>query len=399
MRKNTRKLLAAALALAPCAKASPALAADLGPSDSLASVEVHAFASQGFILTNNNNSYLAADTTHGSFQFSELGVNLTKSLTDRFRVGLQLFAQDLGPTGNYNIKADWFYLDYRFNNWVGVRAGRVKIPFGLYNDSADIDSARVAVLLPQSVYPEENRNYLLAQTGGEVYGYANMHAAGALDYRAYGGTIFLDTTSTTPSPLQIQSFNVPYVVGGRLLWETPLEGLRVGASVQALRLDATIAPTAESPTARPVAANVQIPAVLAVGSAEYVAGDLLLAAEYSRWYISENSSNAAIFPASPTVTSERAYAMATYRASRWLQPGVYYSVMFPDVDQRSGRANVQHDVSTTLRFDLNAFWLVKAEAHYMIGTAGLDPTLNGGTPLSALQQSWGVFLLKTTAYF
>jgi len=174
LRKNTRNLLAAALALAPCAVALPALAADLGPSDSLASVEVYAFASQGFILTNNNNNYLAADTTHGSFQFSELGVNLTKSLTDRFRVGLQLFAQDLGPTGNYNIKADWFYLDYRFNNWLGVRAGRVKIPFGLYNDSADIDSARVAVLLPQSVYPEENRNYLLAQTGGEVYGYANM---------------------------------------------------------------------------------------------------------------------------------------------------------------------------------------------------------------------------------
>jgi hypothetical protein len=73
--------------------------------------------------------------------------------------------------------------------------------------------------------------------------------------------------------------------------------------------------------------------------------------------------------------------------------------MFPDVDDRSGRANYQHDVSTTLRFDINSFWLVKAEAHYMIGTAGLDPTLNNGTPLSALQQSWGVFLLKTTAYF
>jgi hypothetical protein len=403
MMGKTTKPLVAALVVAACLVTSPALAVDVGNGDSLASVEVHAFASQGFILTNNGNNYLATDTTRGSFQFSELGVNLTKNLTDRFRVGLQLFAQDLGPTGSYDIKADWFYLDYRFANWLGVRAGRVKIPFGLYNDSADIDSARVAVLLPQSVYPEENRNYLLAQTGGEVYGYAGMGAAGALDYRAYAGTIFLDTTtSTAGSPFAISNFNVPYVAGGRLLWETPLDGLRVGGSIQALELDATIAPTTPPTTGASTAAlsaNIQIPAVLSVASAEYVAGDLQLAAEYSRWFISENSSNAMLFPGSPTVTSERAYAMANYRASKWLQPGIYYSVMFPNVDDRSGRANVQHDVSTTLRFDINQYWLIKAETHYMIGTAGLDPTLNNNASLSTLQQAWGVFMLKTTAYF
>lgn len=400
---KTRKLLGAPLAVALCLVTPPALAADIGSEDSLASVEMHAFVSQGLILTHGNN-YLAADTTHGSFQFSELGVNLTKNLTDRFRVGLQLFAQDLGPTGNYDIKADWFYLDYRLANWLGVRAGRVKIPFGLYNDSADIDSARVAVLLPQSVYPEENRNFLLAQTGGELYGYARLHALGALDYRVYGGTIFLDTTTTSGSPYQVQNFNVPYLVGGRLLWETPLESLRIAGSVQALRLDATVLPitpmtNAGATRAPPISANIQIPAVLWVASAEYIAGDLLLAAEYSRWYVGQDSSNAMVFPGGPTVISERAYGMATYRASKWLQSAVYYSVMFPNVDDRSGREHMQHDVSTTLRFDINSFWLIKAEAHYMIGTAGLDATLNNQTPLSSLQKSWGVFLLKTTAYF
>jgi hypothetical protein len=398
---TTQNQAGSALALALCLVTSPVFAVDIGSEDSLASVEIHGFVSQGFIFTKDNN-YLAADTTHGSFQFSELGVNLTKNLTDRFRVGLQLFVQDLGPTGNYDVKADWFYLDYRLANWLGVRAGRVKIPFGLYNDSADIDSARVAVLLPQSVYPEENRNFLLAQTGGELYGYTRLGPVGALDYRVYGGTIFIDTTATSGSPYQVQNFNVPYLVGGRLVWETPLEGLRFAGSVQALRLDATVltsSMTTASTTPIPLSANIQIPAVLSVASAEYLAGDLLLAAEYSRWYVGQNTSNAMVFPGSPTVISERAYGMVTYRASKWLQPGVYYSVMFPNVDDRSGRQNMQHDVSTTLRFDINSFWLMKAEAHYMIGTAGLDTTLNNGTPLSALQQTWGVFLLKTTAYF
>jgi hypothetical protein len=194
------------------------------------------------------------------------------------------------------------------------------------------------------------------------------------------------------SPYQIESFNVPYVAGGRLLWETPLEGLRLGGSLQELRLDATV-------LAGPDSVGIQIPAVLSVGSIEYAAGDLVLAAEYSRWGVGLNSSDSKVFPTTSTTTSERAYAMATYRASRWLQPGVYYSLLFPDVDNRSGRENYQHDIATTLRFDISSHWLVKLEGHYMFGTAGLDPTLNDNTPLTQLAPAWSVLLVKTTAYF
>jgi hypothetical protein len=74
-------------------------------------------------------------------------------------------------------------------------------------------------------------------------------------------------------------------------------------------------------------------------------------------------------------------------------------VYFPDVDHREGRAGRQHDVAATLRFDINPYWLAKVEGHYMAGTAGLSSTLNGGVPLSQLERSWAVFLVKTTVYF
>ena len=61
--------------------------------------------------------------------------------------------------------------------------------------------------------------------------------------------------------------------------------------------------------------------------------------------------------------------------------------------------DMQHDLAGTLRFDVNSHWLVKLEAHYMHGTAGLDPTLNGGMPLDKLTRDWALFLAKTTAYF
>ncbi len=367
-----------------------ASAVDLGGDDAPWSVEAHAFVSQGFFVTTENN-YLANNSTRGSFQLSEAGVNFTKQVTEKLRVGLQLYASDIGTTGNFNAQLDWFYLDYRYADWLGLRAGRVKIPFGLYNEVNDVDSGRVPILLPQSIYPVQNVKFLLAQTGGEIYGYLRSRAAGALEYRVYDGTIFLDTTTQPGSPYQVASLTVPYLVGGRLMWETPLEGLRLGGSVQALRLNtAIIAGTQQS--------ELDIPATLAIGSVEYAAHDWLLAAEYSRWYVTVDTNNPALAPPGTTV-SERGYAMASYRVTPWFQPGAYYALLFPNVNDRNGRANFQHDFTGTLRFDVNAHWLVKLEGHYMLGTADLTSSLNDNLPLGSLAESWGVFLVKTTAYF
>ena len=369
---------------------SVASAADaLAPGEGMA-LEAHGFVGQGAIKSTGNN-YLV-DSKRGSLEFSDIGINFTAQLTERLRVGMQFFARKLGAVGNFNAKTDWFYLDYHWKDWLGVRAGRVKLPFGLYNDTSDIDSARVPILLPGSIYPVNDRDFLLAQTGFELYGYARLGAGGALEYRLYAGTIFVPVTSSPPG-LVLQNLNVPYVTGGRLMWEAPVEGLRLGGSLQALRLDYDVlVPTTGG------MATVRIPVVLAVGSVEYAASDLLLAAEYSRWFASASSSDPTVYPNINELTNERAYLLAAYRVARWLSPGAYYSVLFADVNQRSGRENRLHDVAATLRFDVNAHWIVKIEGHFLDGTSGLDPALNGAMP-AMLTRRWALFLLKTTAYF
>jgi hypothetical protein len=382
------------------------------------SIEVHAFVSQGFIKTTSNN-YLAEDSTHGSFEFSEVGINFSKQLTDRMRVGMQLFTHDLGPLGNYRTRFDWFYLDYRFWDFLGVRAGRTKLPFGLYNESSDVDAARVPVLLPQSVYPVSNRDFLLALTGGEAYGILPLAGAGGLEYRLYGGAVFYDTADATST---LNNVRGPYIFGARLMWQTPLEGLQLGASAQRLRLDGDAGFSSEQIAQLQMAGQLpsdfsgtlkfQIPATLSVASIEYSAHDLLLASEYSRWWVSLNSTVPSF--SVPETVSERFYLMAAYHVTPWFTPGAYYSLMFGNVDDRKGssppygtppgtpslgRGAYQHDLALSLRYDLNAFWLLKLEGHYMHGTAGLGSALNGNQPLSSLTEDWGVFLVKTTAYF
>ena len=385
------------------AVAGGARAAELKPDDTLLLPELHGFVGQGYFVTTGNNYFdKSTFSNFGSFEMSEVGLNVTVQLTNRLRTGMQLFARDLGPIGDYRATLDWYYLDYKLKDWFGIRAGRVKLPFGLYNDSIDIDAARNSILPPQSLYPAADRDFLQAQTGVEVYGYHHLGGLGALDYRLYLGTVFIEPRQMSVV-YNVSRLEIPYVAGGRVLWETPLDGLRLGGSLQALRLDSTL----DVPLLA-TQFTVRVPAVFWVASAEYLMGDLLCAVEYSRWHLHSESSNISLL-ADMARVNERAYAKVSYQIAPWLQPGLSYSVFFPDMDHRAGRAAQQHDVSATLRFDILANWLVKLEAHYMVGTAALGPLLMSGpnprSPdndnrlLSELQPNWWLFLAKTTAHF
>jgi hypothetical protein len=376
----------------------------------LLSFEVHAFVSPGYIKTTSNN-YLAPNTSNGgSPEFSEIGINVTRSLTDELRFGLELYARVLGTTGSFDARFTWFFLDYHWRDWLGFRAGRVKLPFGLYNEVTNTDAAHTPVLLPQSIYDIHNREFLLAQTGAELYGLIRFGVVGDLEYRGYAGSILLTAPSTVfpiGPTVSLVSFNVPYIAGGRIVWNTPVDGLRGAFSLQTLRFDSKLqlAPAMLAmdeargivPAGFSGLFSYRVPAVLWVGSIEYTWHDLMFAAEYSRWYLRTQVSPA-VLPETFTI-QERLYGMVSYQLTHWLQPCIYYSLFYPDTTLRTGPAAYQHDLSITLRFDINAYWLFKMEAHYMHGTASVESSLNGNEPLSMLTSNWVVLLAKTTLYF
>jgi hypothetical protein len=379
-------------------------------------IAVHGFVSQGAFLSTAND-YLG-NSERGSAEFLEAAVNVTSGVTDRLRVGAQLFTQDVGPIGNYALVLDWAYLDYRWRDWLGLRAGRIKMPQGLHNEYVDIDAARVPILLPQSVYPITNREFQLAQTGASLYGTYGL-GSGGLDYQVFAGAMFIDpqtSSLTIIGPVELDSVDTRYVAGGQVLWRTPLAGLRLGGSYLHTNLEFRFH-TDQFTAAQLIMAGL-VPddfngnfelewrdINLTVASVEYSPGDWSLSAEYSRWIFREHTS----IPDAITVRdqdSERFYGMATYRLSNWLEAGGYYSVLFVDADDRDGSGErfteshraYQKDLSVTARFDVNDFWLWKLEAHYMDGTAGI---LLDEDPLDPdnLARHWGFFLVKTTVSF
>jgi hypothetical protein len=406
--RRLRSVVALGVALGAASARAQAQAQTQAAEDEpkTASLAFHAFVSQGALKSTNNN-YLVPKSNRGSADFTEVGANFTADLTDKLRVGAQVFAHDLGQLGNYTPTFDWYYLDYHFHDWLGLRAGRTKIPFGLYNDSADIDAARVSVLLPKAVYPIDHREYLLAQTGAELYGNRRLGPVGELEYRAYGGTLDLAPPAPPAAGITIHNLDVPYVYGGRLLWLTPLEGLTAAGSYQALRFDwdYQIAPEVAVPLQSvgllPAGFGgtlpIQFRVKLWVASLEYQVGNLALTTEYSRWIGRFHSDAPQLLP--PHVVNERYYGMLSYHVTPWFTPGAYYSVYFPNVEQRASRQNYQRDLAVSWRFDVSENWLFKLEGHWMNGTAALDSSLNDGKQLKDLDKNWALFLLKTTAYF
>jgi predicted porin len=193
------------------------------------------------------------------------------------------------------------------------------------------------------------------------------------------------------------------------MWLTPLDGLSLGGSLQLLRLDIKLRAD-DLTSAALIAAGLvpadfdgnvllRVPATLGVGSIEYSAHDLLLAAEFSRWRLTTEVRPKGAAGPDPHQTQTRWYVMASYRVTPWFTPGVYYSVMDLGQPEPQTRANYHQDAAVTFRYDLTANWIAKLEGHYMRGTGGLNPSLNSGRPLAELTRTWGVGLVKTTVFF
>lgn len=404
----------------PAAPPDPAPAADAVPTVDVApavatpvttrKVELHGFVSQGAFVSTDND-YIGV-SSRGSLELFEVGLNASTQITRDLRAGVQLFARDIGIYDEPLPRVDWAFLDYRWRRWLGVRAGIIKMPFGLYNEYADIDAARVSILMPQSIYPVRNRDALLAHRGFSVYGEYNLGAAGQVDYQGWLGTLSIPRSALTLSGATLDHVDTKYVTGGQAFWHPPIEGLRVGASYLRTSIDFHV-DLVDSTVSQLIMAGLvpadyngrlivsQRPTSFVIGSAEYARGPWLFAAEYHRGYKRQRTTLPTLIPTFEQ-DSEGFYGMATYQVAPKIQTGAYYSVNHLDADDRKGHdpkyaqnfQAYQRDLAATVRYDVNDHWLWKLEAHFIDGAADLGVAEN---PMPT--RYWGMFLIRTTVTF
>ncbi len=99
-------------------------------------------------------------------------------------MGIQFFARDFGDQGNNDVIIDWAFADYTWRDYLGFRFGKFKTVQGLYGQGRDIDILRPTVLLPQSVYNENMRDFIVGVEGAGLYGNIPSAASAASTTRS-----------------------------------------------------------------------------------------------------------------------------------------------------------------------------------------------------------------------
>jgi hypothetical protein len=328
-------------------------------------IQVHGYATQGFVYSTNNN-WDTTDSTDGSSAWTEAVVNLSARPEPRLRIGIQARYYLLGDYGNA-LTLDWAQADFKVNEKFGFRVGKVKTPTGLLNESQDIDPAQLWVLLPQSIYALASRNAILSHYGGVVYGAIPLaESFGRLEYRLYGGERKVASDDGSLVQFEVNGVQIPNGVSGvtfgaTLRWHTPLPGLFLGVTYGSERQSGELTDNGLEGTIKTSPFNVPY------FFGQYERKRIMVGGEYSRVDPHGAITLNGYSPFNSAEDRRSFYVMASYKLAQKLTSGIYYS---SSIDRQApvSSARYQKDWALSSRYDFNPYLYLKLEQHFIDGT-------------------------------
>lgn len=189
--------------------------------------QVHGYLSQGYALSTDHG--VLGIPTAGTTDWRRAAIQFRMMPNEQDQLVLQVRERRLGEAaisdlGDETISLDWAFAQRNLGNHQ-VRAGRMPIPRGIYNQIRDVGIINPFYRAPYNFYTEsfETIEGLQASTRAELgHGWSG-------DLAVYGGeTYYADVNPTDAS--QVLEIRTKRVFGGQLWLTTPLQGARVGAN-------------------------------------------------------------------------------------------------------------------------------------------------------------------------
>jgi hypothetical protein len=387
-----------------------------------------------------------------------LGVNVNFQAFDDLRLGVQLLSRDLGREGNNQIFVDWAFADYHWQDWLGARAGKIKMPLGLYNEYRDLDLARTSIFLPQGSYVESWRESFTALTGIGLYGSIDARVLGEFNYQVQAGVMNINKDSglnwTIEDELNadLTKYDMDPTYIFSTSWNTPLDGLKImtslfntkkiegkgnipdvavwrNRSIEAAQGVAVFAnanyglslpmPTTYDEAQAVFTATgidldlINAPMIQRISdvnatwfSGEYTWQDLVVAYETFRmkarlttlspgWGEDLDPGMEVLSDFDNTLGGY--YLSLGYQITEQLAAAGYHSEFYTDVNDYNYVPGRLIDTALSLRYDVTSNWIFKAELHKMDGTAVMyDADQNDPT---RMEKNWYLFAGKITYNF
>jgi hypothetical protein len=197
--------------------------------------QLHGFISQGIIDVDGSD--FVNDDGDLSTELTEVGLNFSYQLTNKFRLAGQVVYLDGGNRYAEGGRVDYALVDWSAftnENWqANVYLGRFKNNHWLYSSSRDIPFARPSIILPQSVYFDGFRDIAVGSDGiATKLSYSNDDY-GNFDWQlSYGKSPISDEQiQNVLSEFARGSGEQKYDVQGSFYWQPTFSAWRFGVSL------------------------------------------------------------------------------------------------------------------------------------------------------------------------
>ncbi len=371
-------------------------------------IQVHGFASQAYTLTNKNN-FFGESTGKGSLEATELGINTSWRALPEVQLSGQLLWRKAGNIGNEKIQLDYGFVDYRFfsneQHHHGVRFGRIKNPLGLYNDTRDVAFIRPGVILPQSIYFERTRDLALSSDGGELYGELRF-SANTLGWElmiAQPRTHDVDTEIALLGADRLGNLQGDASFIGRLIYD--YYGGRVRLAISSARLNLEYQPGSGDPSGSGAIRFTPV-----IFSGQFNSEKWTLTSEYARRHFLFGDNIIYVPLTLKKITGQSYYLQGSYRLTDKWGLMIRYDVAYQNIDDKTGGkleaqtagtlpgySQFSKDWTIGARWQPSPAWMVRAEQHWINGTAWLP--FQDNPDRTKTYQHWRLFTVLVSYRF
>lgn len=352
-------------------------------------VEFDGFLSAGLAVSDDDNlTYLNGITNDVSFDNdSKFGLQITADVSENMQGVAQILAS--GNDQNYNLDAQWAYLDYKMSDNFSLRMGKVKEPVFLISDYFEVGYAYPWIRPPQEVYLNNPINTIVG-----MQGFLTTDIGGfSLNFLPYLGT----NTDDVPGTNGAAQFNAENFYGGAIQLLSP------AFTIQASYLKTDVSTSGLLPTAFTIGVNglttIEYSNVASQGTAKLasfgMSWDIANFVGYAE-YVTRDIQPDTTFAGAPMdflfPDQDAWYVTLGYRIGKFLPHVTSAHVESTPAGTTAAGANqgaTQDSVTLGLRYELNDSAALKIEYEQVTiddtipGNFGLlqpDPTQAGAIP-------------------
>lgn len=370
-------------------------------------VQFHGFMSQGLFHSSGNNVY-GSSRDGVSAGSTEVGLNVIYQPLNNLHFAAQGLYQRAGAiTGNAGeFSLDFAFIDFSFLNFesgnVGVRGGRIKHPWGLYNETRDVAFTHPTIFLPL-LYFERSRKVMLSMNGGQVYTNYNTDF-GNINFKFSYGMVNADSRNLllaiTNNPLVPGRLKAKPSFVTQLSYEL-MEGRYIVAVSYA---DVNMGYTSDITFDPYAALDVNMRPLNF--SAQYNGEKFNLTSEYTLRWNSFSGARSVQTDAAPI--SQYWYVQAGYR----VLDNLMFTLRYDDMVQNTSdpRGHIFHhltglpahitfaqDIVLGVRWDITPSWMLRMEYHQVHGAASIS--LIDNPEVNNLALDWNIYAMQLAYRF